>query len=207
MQSLMPSSLAADTLPACKGRFYPFHRLMLYLYEAELQACGYHGAHPYWDWTIDAVSPAGFARSALFDPDTGFGGNGAWIPGNMSDPAPGMDVFSQHDLPDRTGGGCISDGPFRGLVTNLGPLANVTYNPRCVRRDFAPSTLANMSSAARVAEAMRSSDYAGFDHSSEYSIHPGGHLGVGGMYGSITDKWASRTYRTVCVCGFFRGVY
>ncbi|KAH8888536.1 Di-copper centre-containing protein [Thozetella sp. PMI_491] len=173
------------------GRFYPFHRLMLSAYEAEIQACGFRGGQPYWDWTLDASSPQTLASSPLFDAEAGFGGNGDWVPGNSTHPAPGMEVFAPTEIPDRTGGGCIKDGPFVGLMANLGPLTSVTYNPRCVRRDMAPFTLSAMSSAAQVTNSMRAPDYSSFDLASEFSIHPGGHLGIGGLYGSITDLWAS----------------
>ncbi len=86
-----------------KGWFYPFHRLMLFVYERELRSCGYDGAHPYWDWTLDATSPSAFLASPLFDKEAGFGGNGGWIPGNITNPASGMDVFVERNLPDRSG--------------------------------------------------------------------------------------------------------
>lgn len=58
------------TVPA----FLPWHRYFLRLYEAELRTCGYTGPMLYWDFVHDSASPA---TSPIWDPVTGFGGNGA----------------------------------------------------------------------------------------------------------------------------------
>lgn len=85
-------SLVIPVLTNSQGVFYPFHRFLVSLYEKELWACGWNSSlgQPYWDWTIDAQSPEYFFSSPLFDNTTGFGGNGAYIPGNFSDPEPGL---------------------------------------------------------------------------------------------------------------------
>ncbi|KAI8822694.1 uncharacterized protein EV422DRAFT_410468 [Fimicolochytrium jonesii] len=55
------------------AQFLPWHRQMLALMEYWLRAqCGYQGALPYWDWTIDSQAPE---RSELFSAQW-FGGNG-----------------------------------------------------------------------------------------------------------------------------------
>lgn len=176
-----------------QGVFYPWHRLFLYAYEKELQACGYKGALPYWDWTLDTGSKDDFFNSPIFDPETGFGGNGDWVPGNSSHPADGVEITSGGlDMPDRTGGGCINNGPFKNAINNLGPNANKEYNPHCIRRDFVPSRFMGHSSQANVTEAMNLPDFGTFDRITETSIHGGGHLGVGGLYGTMTDGYSSR---------------
>lgn len=162
---------------------------MIHLYEEEIQTCGWEGGLPYWDWTLDA---ADFANSPIFDTETGFGGNGEWVPGNFTHPDPDLVVNTPWDVPDRTGGGCITDGPFAGMVTNLGPADGIALNPHCIRRDFAPESFANMSGPTLVEEGMSQPDYGWFDRVTESTFHSGGHWGVGGMYGHMTDKWASR---------------
>lgn len=50
-------------------------------------------------------------------------------------------------LPSGKGGGCLLDGPFKGMSANLGPVApsmggqvkvngSLSYNPRCLKRDL-----------------------------------------------------------------------
>jgi len=50
-------------------------------------------------------------------------------------------------LPSGEGGGCLKDGPFKGMIANLGPVSptmtgetrvngSLTYNPRCLKRDL-----------------------------------------------------------------------
>jgi hypothetical protein len=55
---------------------------------------------------------------------------------------------------NRTGGGCVDTGRFANLTVNLGPGANLTYQPHCLRRDFVPDlALAKLSQAEVDAEA------------------------------------------------------
>ncbi|KAH7390635.1 hypothetical protein BKA66DRAFT_459432 [Pyrenochaeta sp. MPI-SDFR-AT-0127] len=173
------------------GIFYPWHRLMLVVYEKMMQSCGYSGAQPYWDWTLDGGSLAKFSSSPVFDTVTGFGGNGEYVPGNFSNPQQELFVGAPWDLPDRTGGGCISDGPFKDWIVKLGPGTNINPGPHCVRRDFAPITFTNMTSSASVAEGMSMPDFGLFSSTTEFSAHGGGHLGVGGLYGTMSDQWSS----------------
>jgi len=86
------------------GHFLPWHRHFVATYEHMLRTeCGYDGAQPYWDWTLDVDSDEAFVASPVFDPELGFGGNGPFVEGNASDP------FA---VPGRTGGGCVPDGTF-----------------------------------------------------------------------------------------------
>ncbi|KAG5763064.1 hypothetical protein H9Q69_002440 [Fusarium xylarioides] len=163
------------------GVFYPYHRLLMYSYEQELQTCGWKGGVPYWDWTLDAAGPDNntsvFVNSPIFDNKHGFGGNGAWIPGNFSNPEPGLPVNPPWDVPDRSGGDCIKSGPFAGLKSNLGSGNGTVYNPTCIRRDFAPLSFRDMSGPAAVEDGMQQSDFGHFDRLTQSTTHSGGHWG------------------------------
>ena len=114
------------------GHFLAWHRYYTATYETMLRTeCGYRGAQPYWDWTLDAGA-ATWAQSPVLDGATGFGGNGPFVATeNPNDP------FA---VPGRTGGGCVVNGPFAGIpdLVHLGPADSVTYNPQCLRRDLSP---------------------------------------------------------------------
>jgi tyrosinase len=62
------------------------------LYEKALQDCGYKGTAMYWDWVADSDNAT---LSAVWDPVTGFGGNGQGT-GNHGNHAPP-----------------VQDGPFK----------------------------------------------------------------------------------------------
>ncbi|EGG04573.1 uncharacterized protein MELLADRAFT_37328 [Melampsora larici-populina 98AG31] len=36
------------------AQFLPWHRQFIYIYEKELNSCGYSGALPHWNWVLDA---------------------------------------------------------------------------------------------------------------------------------------------------------
>jgi len=57
-------------------------------YEKALWACGWDRklGQPYWDWTLDTGSEEEFLSSPVFHKKHGFGGNGAYIPGNLTHP-------------------------------------------------------------------------------------------------------------------------
>ncbi|KAK7952729.1 Tyrosinase-like protein orsC [Apiospora aurea] len=193
------------------GIFYPYHRFLLARYEEELWDCGWSRdlGQPFWDWTLDVEHDDDLINSPVFDVDTGFGGNGGWVGGNFTHPAPGMHPQLTHpapcplhlprssnppqDVPDRTGGGCLQNGPFADLSTFLGPQNNTEKKGRnCLRRDLAPVSLRAMSGPDRVAEAMALPDYGRWERVTDgASLHPGGHWGPGGLYGTMTDLFAS----------------
>jgi tyrosinase len=54
------------------------------VYEKALQDCGYKGTDMYWDWVADSGNPS---QAAVWDPITGFGGNGQGT-GNHGNHAP-----------------------------------------------------------------------------------------------------------------------
>ncbi|KAK7957228.1 uncharacterized protein PG986_006450 [Apiospora aurea] len=179
------------------GIFYPYHRLLLAEYETALWNCGWDRAlgQPFWDWTLDTGSKEVFLNSPIFDTALGFGGNGAYIPGNLSHPGlPGFTVAPPNDIPDRSGGGCVVDGPFAGLGTYFGPQNNTEPKAalRCLRRDFSYDSLRERASPAQVQAAMAIDTHGDFEFVTDsQSYHPAGHWGVGGLYGTMTDTYAS----------------
>lgn len=136
-------------------------------------------------------------KSPIFDPETGFGGNGEWVPGTLDDPEPGLTVTAEgvsKSMDDRSGGGCIPNGPFANLKIHMGPRDNVEYNEWCVRRDFVPSQFVNAANKSVVAEGMALPDFGYFSKITQDSLHNAGHLGVGGLYGTLTDVYSSREF-------------
>lgn len=82
------------------ANFLPWHRWYVQLHEDLLRTeCDFTGTQPYWDWSIDADAK-NTPNSPLFDPVTGFGGNGKRTDSNE----PGFQR-------------CVIDGPFAN--TNL----------------------------------------------------------------------------------------
>ncbi|KAL1627406.1 hypothetical protein SLS54_002331 [Diplodia seriata] len=175
-----------------QGHFLAWHRWFTATYENGLRnECGYTGAQPYWDWTLDVTSQTDFVNSPVFDPVYGFGGNGLAIPVNTSDPL---------SVPGRTGGGCIQDGPFANLTVNLGPLSDLSGNPRCLARDFSPYFAGRYLAMNQTQLTLSQADFGWFDRVVEggpsfdaSGVHGGGHYGVGGTYGQMGDLYASPT--------------
>ena len=57
---------------ALQGHFLPWHRYFGATYEKALrEECGYKGAQPYWDWTIDVASGKNFSDWEVFDSEYG----------------------------------------------------------------------------------------------------------------------------------------
>ena len=182
---------------ALQGIFYHYHRLLLSEYEKALWSCDWDRklGQPYWDWTLDTASEADFLASPVFQTVRGFGGNGPYIPGNLSHPElPGFVGGPPFDIPDRSGGGCIANGPFAGFTTLLGPQNMSTgTTPRCIRRDFSYHSLANSASPLQVEQAMLNiTDFGSFELITDTTtFHPGGHWAIGGLYGTMTDTYTS----------------
>jgi tyrosinase len=126
------------------GTFLPWHRYYLWVYEEALrEECGYKGPIPYWDWPKWADAPQ---DSPIFNGDPySLGGNGAFIPDHPGLSFPGSNTT---DIAPGLGGGCITSGPFKDMVVNLGPIvigtpgplpSGLGYNPRCLKRDVGPA--------------------------------------------------------------------
>ncbi len=165
------------------GHFLAWHRYYTATYERMLRdECGYEGGQPYWDWSLDTPADK-WASSPVFDPDSGFGGNGDFIPGDPSNP---------FEVPGRTGGGCVRDGPFAGIpdLVHLGPAASVTYNPQCLKRDLSPYFAGRYLAMNQTQLTLAAPDFGWFDKVVEggpsfdaSGVHGGGHYSVGGTYG------------------------
>jgi tyrosinase len=122
----------------------------------------------------------------------GFGGNGQFIPVNKSIRAPTMFLAPPVAVANRSGGGCIMTGPFAGLSTQLGAGDNIQKKGQhCVTRDLTYSYLLLGASPANLSWAMTLPDYGWFNNRTEVSYHASGHWSVGGLYGTMTDLWAS----------------
>ncbi|KAI1862675.1 uncharacterized protein JN550_010012 [Neoarthrinium moseri] len=179
------------------GPFLAWHRWFLHLFEQELRnTCGYKGAQPYWDFSKDNTIN-GFSKSPLFDVTHGLGGNGPYV-ADVSDPIT-FPVTTPTIIPNRTGGGCLDNGPFSGLVVNMGLGLSTDYTPHCLRRDFSPVLVSQALSNSNLKAALDAKNY--FDFSikiqgtsfevSGLTLHAGMHLGIGGQVGDAADMYSS----------------
>jgi tyrosinase len=103
----------------------------------------------------------------IFNPITGFGGNGPYIAINSAD--------NPLNITDRTGGGCIQNGPFttENFMLSIGPTNNVgLVNMHCLTRDFSPD-IAKTNLAQWVWDAVVSQpNYGAFARRLEASMSP-----------------------------------
>jgi tyrosinase len=171
--------------------FLPWHRMFVHLYEQDLRkTCGYKGAQPYWDWSLDAVSEEAVLASPLFDPVYGFGGNGPYIPDEEAAAFPNLPFV----VPGRSGGGCITDGPFADRNVSLGLGDSVEYQPHCLRRDISPWLLTHAANADVVSHVLDAPDFWEFNKRAqgglmpdEITLHGSGHIAIGGNAGEIAN--------------------
>ncbi|KAI5918141.1 Di-copper centre-containing protein [Camillea tinctor] len=184
------------------GNFLSWHRYFTWLYEEALRGeCGYQGTQPYWDWALTAET--GLANSTIFDgSDLSMSGDGAFIPGQADIVLGASSGLPPIYLPPGTGGGCVTSGPFKDMVVNLGPAAldapggvvvtnpegPLAHNPRCLRRsltDYSNRAFANASSVlSNVVEPQNVYDFQmqmqGVPGTGDMGIHGGGHYALGG---------------------------
>ncbi|KAI1408478.1 hypothetical protein F5Y13DRAFT_182677 [Hypoxylon sp. FL1857] len=174
-----------------------WHRYFLWMFEQTLRnECSYPGFIPYWDWPQDVVDETSVLNSPVFDTEYGLGGNGDYIEDLSGFPD---EWKASLEVPGRSGGGCLPDGPFASLNASMGPGNYTEYTPRCVRRDFSPWLIARTLNAHTVAFVMDASSYFELEHRIEgigggiegVSIHGGGHLGIGGTLGDMANPWSS----------------
>lgn len=118
-------------------------------------------------------------ETAIFDPNTGFGGNGPFVQATPEQ--------NPLNITGSTGGGCVEDGPFvpSQFMLNF-------PEPGCLRRDFIPWIMNTFSDPALVQKALDQPDYTSFARQLEgtpsfadRNIHGGGHFGVGGVLGNM----------------------
>ncbi|KAH8147820.1 uncharacterized protein LAJ45_08286 [Morchella importuna] len=172
------------------GHFQAWHRYYLATYEKSLrEECGYTGAQPYWDWTLDSASNATFLAAPVFA-NSAFGGNGPYVENGT--------VVGLEGVTGRTGGGCVPNGSFKDLELHLGPGTNLERNNQCLTRDIAFPIILKCLTATAVDKALAAENYQAFDMEAEggttpeaFTYHAGGHLGIGGAYGTIADIYAS----------------
>lgn len=139
------------------GSFLPWHRLYVRAHEILLQTeCNYTGAQPYWneqETVLDMAAGIPYNASDVFDPDTGFGGDGA-----------GDDE-------------CVADGPFANLTLHLNHTSN--FANYCLSRSFNEAGIETANSTYLDA-CFESEDYAAAWLCYKAKPHTAGHAGVGG---------------------------
>lgn len=129
-------------------------------------------------------------------------GNGESIPhGNVTIKLPRAPTALV--VPPGTGGGCIYNGPFKGMTVNLGPTrytpergppvgsgSGLDYNPRCLQRDINPPLSRKFLNYNVVTNILtQSTNYAELTSNfSQSGLHSFGHQSVGGLMG---DTWSS----------------
>jgi tyrosinase len=150
--------------------FLPWHRYIIHVYEnALIKECGYTGTAFYWDFVADSASPI---LASIWDPITGFGGNGS----------------SPDDSPLSF---CVREGPFADLKLQF--LGNETA-PHCLQRQFArgypyedeQELLGGNYSPKYVNPIMALPDFLNFHARLEGGPHGGVHIGIGGDMGPVT---------------------
>lgn len=164
------------------GHFLPWHRYFVWTYEKALRnECGYKGAQPYWDWSIDADKGTGFHNSPIFDPVTGFGGDGTFV--NSTGP---------FVIPGHTGGGCVTNGAFKDMEVHVGPQGSLTRTNRCLKRDFAADIIYNFANTPKIKGVLAKKDFVTFARAvdgetnwTNMGIHGPGHFGIGGEAGDM----------------------
>ena len=172
----------------------------MHLYERALRdECGYMGAQPSWDWTLNYKDQR---QSTVLDGSPySMGSNGVVIPNRGPFNATLLNGELLTIQPG-TGGGCIATGPFANVVQNLGPGGRFAfepqppfgpdyglgYNPRCVLRDISlnPDGVSPMQVVREFTEGGDS--FERYADLVEFGTHFGGHFALGGVQ---TDVWAS----------------
>ncbi|KAF2101160.1 Di-copper centre-containing protein [Rhizodiscina lignyota] len=175
------------------GVFLPWHRWFIWQHEQSLRNdCGYKGAHPYWDYSLDvAEAGAQLNKSPVFDGTYGFGGNGEGGTVPLPGPAQGGGGFGPNL------GGCVVDGPFKHMTVHLGPDYEFQSASRCLHRNLQPE-LADVVLAWKgaVVPLLNQKTYAKFAFGVNVApfnntlpgIHVGGHICVGG---TESNAWSS----------------
>ncbi|TLD09242.1 uncharacterized protein PgNI_06966 [Pyricularia grisea] len=178
------------------GQFLPWHRWMMHLYETELKTCGFKGALPYWGIEHDNTIE-NFAKSPVFDDVYGLGGNGAFIE-DVSSPIE-FPIKTPTEIPGRTGGGCVTTGPFANLTVSMGLGDSLEFQPHCLRRDFSPTLASTSMSHEVISKTLANSNFWGFSRwiqgfgfdAENLTIHGGMHLSIGGQVGEAADVYSS----------------
>ncbi|EMC93898.1 hypothetical protein BAUCODRAFT_36350 [Baudoinia panamericana UAMH 10762] len=154
--------------------FLPWHRYFLHLYEKTLRGqCGYSGALPFWDWTMDSMA---LEMAPVFSAADGFGGDGE-VDGNIT--------------VGRTGR-CVVDGPFAGITAEY---YDVKYKPHCLSRGFRDfeGELGHMNgqdvTRESIEEVLELNDYEDFVVMMESKVHNAIPFGIGGDFETFTAPY------------------
>ncbi|KAF6809458.1 tyrosinase central domain containing protein [Colletotrichum sojae] len=178
--------------------YHSWHRWMLYLYESELRSkCSYKGALPYWDVSLENTAET-FLNSPVFDNVYGVGGNGPYIV-DVSDKEQ-FPVQKPIVIPERSGGGCVQDGPFANITVPMGLGFSVESTPHCLRRDFSLPIITNALRNEVTDRTIFAKSFSEFNHHiqgysmqvSGMTLHAGLHLGIGGAVGD--NDWQRRDW-------------
>ncbi|KAL4971058.1 tyrosinase family protein [Aspergillus stella-maris] len=130
------------------GAFLPWHRMFMRAHEYILQTeCNYTGGHPYWHESLDVDA---LNASSVFDPDTGFGGEG---------------------------GDCVNDGPFKHLRLHINQTS--TQDDSCLHRSLDPESFL-LAGDEYVNACMETDNYEDAWNCFIENPHVAGHFGVGG---------------------------
>ncbi|KAJ2915005.1 hypothetical protein MD484_g5409, partial [Candolleomyces efflorescens] len=163
------------------GHFLPWHRHLGTLYGNALrEECGYNGPTAYWDWSRDADVSTPILESPIFDPVTGFGGDG--VPGTYTLPPDPKNESAIGPFPGfggRIWKGCVMDGPFKDTVFHLGPGRMITDH--CLVRGV-DDQWKRMLTSENVKNMLKARTYEEFRLVIDAfnGIHGGGHILVGG---------------------------
>lgn len=112
--------------------------------------CNYTGAQPYWEESLDVTA---LNESSVFDPDTGFGGNGV-----------GDDE-------------CVADGPFQNLTLHINQTSSSANY--CLSRSLDSSNF-QKANQTYIDACYASANYSEAWQCYKSSPHTAGHAGVGG---------------------------
>ncbi|KAF9052157.1 hypothetical protein BJ165DRAFT_1340679, partial [Panaeolus papilionaceus] len=169
------------------GHFFPWHRYFLSLYERTLrEECDYKGAIPYWDWSVDADKGGRLLDSPIFDPVTGFGGDG--VEGTYSLNFTDQEMDFNGVNPDMFHG-CVMDGPFAypGFKVHLGP--GFLVGDHCLTRGVSDSIQKKLNSSI-VEKALMQPTFDKFrvaleEGKGDGAEHGAGHFAVGGEFANL----------------------
>lgn len=161
------------------------------MYEQELRTtCGYTGAQPFWDLSLDAKSEDDVLKSPLLDPIIGFGGNGPYMSDTEASAFPNLPFV----VPGRSGGGCVANGPFAKRNVSLALGATLEYDPHCLRRDISPYIVTQAGNASVVDWALSADNFYDFNirvqgglQPDQMTLHASVHIGIGGNTGDIAN--------------------
>ncbi|KAK2025705.1 Di-copper centre-containing protein [Colletotrichum zoysiae] len=146
-----------------KAPFLTWHRRFIFVYEKYLQkSCGYKGAIPFWDWTLDWDD---ITNSPIFDSKLGFGGDG--------DPK----------APEHQNAHCVTDLPFKNLRPQWYGSA---YDPHCLSRSFNEDWLAHYMNPEALEKVMAATNYEEFYLALEMGPHDIIPLGIRGDFTAFT---------------------